>query len=243
MSSKPNPVIGMMLLVLILATCSAQASIDDERALPGSESRAMDRDQEAGVSPPPGCESDGYWLNCSRLGLKERFGCDRMSNASEALAGLSPQLFIAECTVRIKQGTHEEGLVREGCLLPGYRNYVVQQNDELVLIDSEAEFRDTFAPVEKAGEAMSFVVALTDSFPMYDTSSPPEDYFPVVPAVEPAYSREENGAFRVHLFDRPICGCGTHPYFEVDYLVSRNGTITELGRRKVYDSSHQICFD
>jgi len=169
-------------------------------------------------------------------------GCSQISNISEALGGLSPRLPMAECLAPIEDENFEEGIVREGCLLPVYRRYIVKQDGEFMLIRTKAEFRSLYAPVQTPQEALSFAVALTDSFPRYDTS-PPEDYFPVVASIEPSHAEEKDGAFSVHLFNRPICGCGSHPYYAVNYLVSKEGEVTELSRQMVYDSSFAICFD
>ena len=169
-------------------------------------------------------------------------GCSQIFNISEALGGLSPKLPMAECLAPIEDENLEEGIVREGCLLPVYRRYIVKQDGEFKLIRTKAEFRSLYAPVQTPQEALSFAVALTDSFPRYDTS-PPEDYFPVVASIEPSHAEEKDGAFSVHLFNRPICGCGSHPYYAVDYLVSKEGEVTELSRQMVYDSSFAICFD
>jgi len=191
-----------------------------------------------------GCVIDGSRLNCSRLA--EHFACYEISNASEALAGLDPQLPIVECYRRIidgvDRGSDQKGLVRVGCMLPAYRNYIVAINGDFRLIKSKEEFAALFAPVQSPEEAMAFAVALTDSFPLYDRVVP-QGYFAVSPAAAPSSIEEKNGAFAVHLFDRPICGCSTHPYYAVDYLVTKEGNVTELSRWMVYDSNNQICFD
>jgi hypothetical protein len=88
-----------------------------------------------------------------------------------------------------------------------------------------------FAPVETKEEALSFAVALTGSFPKYDASVP-EGYFPVAPPIISTYMEETNGGFKIHLFDYDICGCGSHPYYAVDYYVTRAGNVTELSRQK-----------
>jgi hypothetical protein len=45
------------------------------------------------------------------------------------------------------------------------------------------------------------------------------------------------------LFAHYEYGCGTHPYYEIDYLVTRAGEVTELSRKKAYDSSNYVCVD
>lgn len=189
-----------------------------------------------------GCVIDGYKLNCSGQGLEQRFGCYEVANTSAELEGLDPGLPMLEChSLAIESGS-QEGLVRTGCMLAAYRNYIVKTDGDFRLIRSREEFRALFAPVRSPQEAMAFAVALTNSFPLYDMA-PPEGYFPVSPAVAPSSVEEKDGSFMVHLFDRPICGCGSHPYYAVDYLVTGAGNVSELSRQKVYDSNVMICFD
>jgi hypothetical protein len=201
-----------------------------------------------------GCAIDGYRLNCSGPGLEERFGCFEIANASEALEGLDPQLPIVECYSRVIDGgdrsrdggsdggSDQNGMVRVGCMLPAYRDYIIAIDGDFRPIKSKEEFAALFAPVQSPEEAMAFAIALTDSFPLYDRVAP-EGYFPVSPAATPSSAEEKDGSFVVHLFDRPICGCSTHPYYAVDYLITKEGNVTELSRRMVYDSNNQICFD
>ena len=189
-----------------------------------------------------GCSIDGYSLNCSNLGLEERFGCMQISNASRALENLSPQLPVVECLFLSKDYNSEEGLVREGCMMPLFRRYIAKQGEDFKLIESIEEFRSIFAPVETKEEALAFAVALTSSLPRYDTSVP-EGYFPVTSAIRPTYAEVSEEGYKVHLFDSEICGCGSHPYYAVEYLVTKAGNVTELSREKVYDSTSQICVD
>jgi len=191
-----------------------------------------------------GCFSDCYNLDCSDFGLDQQFGCIWISNASSALNNLSPTLPMVECLVRSEDYdfNSSEGIVREGCLIPMYRRFIAMQNGEFKQIRTKEEFLSVFAPVETKEEALSFAVALTGSFPKYDASVS-EGYFPVASPIISTYMEETNGGFKIHLFDYDICGCGSHPYYAVDYYVTRAGNVTELSRQKVYDSNSIICVD
>lgn len=189
-----------------------------------------------------GCVIDGYKLNCSSLGLEQRFGCYEVANASAELEALDPRLPIVECDTLATESSGREGLVRTGCMLAGYRNYIIEKDGDFRLIRSREEFAALYAPVQSQREAMAFAVALTNSFPLYDTA-PPEGYFSVSSAITPSSVEEKDGSFVVHLFDRPICGCGSHPYYAVEYLVTGAGNLTELSRQKVFDSNAMICVD
>jgi hypothetical protein len=147
-----------------------------------------------------------------------------------------------ECRSPATEGGSQEGLVHIGCMMPAYRNYIVEKDGEFMLIKSKDEFASLFAPVSSPQEAMGFAVALTGSFPLYDTA-PPQGYYAVSKDIAPSSVEEKSGSFLVHLFDRPICGCGSHPYYAVDYIVTKTGNVTERSRRIVYDGDAQICFD
>lgn len=174
--------------------------------------------------------------------IDQRFSCMKIINASQTFENLSPQLPIVECLFLSEDYNSQEGIVREGCMMPLFRRYIAKQGEEFKLIESIEDFRSIFAPVETKEEALAFAVALTSSLPRYDTSVP-EDYFPVSPSITPTYAKETEGGYMVHLFDSEICGCGSHPYYAIDYLVTRDGNVTELSREKVYDSNMQICVD
>jgi hypothetical protein len=178
------------------------------------------------------------------LGLDQQFGCIWISNASAALGNLSPALSLVECLVRSEDYNFNssEGIIREGCMMQMYRRFIAMQDGEYRLISTKEEFQSLFAPVETKEEALSFAVALTSSFPKYDASVP-EGYFPVASLIEPTYMEETDGGFKVHLFDYEVCGCGSHPYYAIDYSVTKDGNVTELSRQKVYDSNSIICMD
>jgi hypothetical protein len=178
----------------------------------------------------------------SDTSIEERFSCIQISNASRALENLSPPLPLVECLFLSKDYNSEEGIVREGCMMPLFRRYIAKQGEDFKLIESIEEFRSIFAPVETKEEAMAFAVALTSSLPRYDTSVP-QDYFPVKSAIRPTYAEVSQEGYKVRLFDSEICGCGSHPYYAVEYLVTKAGNVTELSREKVYDSTIQICVD
>jgi hypothetical protein len=127
-------------------------------------------------------------------------------------------------------------------MMPVHRRYIIKQDQEFKLIRTKEEFLSMFAPVENKEEALSFAVALTSSIPKYDASAP-EGYFPVASPIKSTYMEEIDGGFEVHLFDYELCGCGSHPYYAIDYSVTKDGNVTELSRQKVYDSNSNICVD
>lgn len=189
-----------------------------------------------------GCIGDGFSLNCDSLDLEEKFGCMQIVNASRELDNLSLSLPIVECLYLGNDSGPSQGILREGCMMPLFRKYVVKQGEDFKLIESAEDFKSEFAPVETKEEALAFAVALTSSLSRYDTSAP-EGYFSVSSTITPTYANETENGYIVHLFDSQLCGCGTHPYYAVDYLVGKDGNVTEIARQEVYNSTRMICFD
>ncbi len=206
----------------------------------GSMASSIQNDSNAFIEA--GCLAEDFSLNCDDLGLGERFSCMRIINASPALENLSPQLPIVECLYLSEDYNSQEGILREGCMMPLFRKYIIKQGDEFKLIESIEDFRSIFAPVETKEEALDFGVALTSSLPRYDTSVP-EDYYQVSSSIRPTYAKETEGGYLVHLFESELCGCGSHPYYAIDYLVTRDGNVTELSREEVFNSTMQMCVD
>jgi hypothetical protein len=208
--------------------------------MPGSMASEIPNNSNAFIDS--GCVGEGFSLNCDSLGLKEKFGCMQIVNASQELDNLSPGLPIVECLYLGNDSGPSQGILREGCMMPLFRKYVVKQGEDFKLIESAEDFKSEFAPVETKEEALAFAVALTSSLSRYDTSAP-EGYFSVSSAITPTYANETENGYLVHLFDSELCGCGTHPYYAVDYLVSKDGNVTEIARQEIYNSTRMICFD
>jgi hypothetical protein len=192
-----------------------------------------------------GCIAYGGELDCSSIGLDEQYGCMQITTVPKALENLTPLLPMVECLYQSQDYSApegSEGILREGCMMPVYRRYIVRQGLQFVSIASTEKFRSMFAPVESEDEALAFAVALTGSFADYSPSAP-DGYFAVAPSVGPTYAKETNEGYIVRLFDRQLCGCGSHPYYAVIYMVTRDGNVTETSREAVFDSSNNICVD
>jgi hypothetical protein len=79
---------------------------------------------------------------------------------------------------------------------------------------------------------------------MYDIKIPPH-YVVFVSKIEATYVKQTSEGFRVHLFDYQLCGCGPHPYYAVDYLVTETGEIKEISREEIYKDPMKdgLCVD
>ena len=245
-----SPHLKSVIAFLILA-CMALAAAQPLSAEPVSSTGQKSNSSAPGdlstnAFIKAGCSAGMSGLDCSRTGIDRRFNCSMIFNASEGLDNLSPKIPMAECLTYDNGYDNSQsqvhGIIRVGCMVPAYKKYIVLVDGEFRSISTADEFKSYFAPVETPLEALSFAVALTDSVPRYDTS-PPDGYFQVASTIEPTSVKKVEGGFEVRLFNMEVCGCGTHPYYAVDYLVTTSGDVTELSRQKVYDSSMMICMD
>lgn len=186
-----------------------------------------------------------YALISVSISQSEQPGCFEIENVSRELNALTPTIPIVECLYMSQDDSAQEdgfGIVREGCMMPIYRRFIVGQGAESRIISSAEQFRLTFAPVQNKEEALAFAVALTNSFAIYDTTVP-EGYFATASQVTPTYAEDAKGGYAVHLFEIQSCGCGSHPYYAVDYLVTVGGNVTETHREEVFNSNYSICVD
>ncbi len=247
----PKMVLIAFILAYMLAVgaaaqpAPAQVTFLDPMAEGGNRTVPSNLSIDSSAFADAGCSFDDGYADCSRAGLDKRFGCSSIRNASNDLGGLSPKLPMAECLIRGKdfESGSDKGIVSIGCMITFYRRYIIEQDGRFKSISTKEEFRSQFAPVETPEEALSFAVALTDSFSKYDTSIP-EGYFPVVKHIELSYVEDEkNGTYKVHLFQEEYCGCGMHPWYAIDYLVTRDGNITEIDRQMILNSTKLICMD
>lgn len=194
-----------------------------------------------------GCvQQAGGVLGCSAIRLEERFSCLSIGEPPFDGNALKPGVQIVECEFGFwnEDGANgsQGGIIREGCMAPIYRRYIALDAEGFTEIVSKGDFVRLFAPVETPEEAMAFALALTDSYADY-SPEPPEGYHPVAPSVRPSCVRKTGEGYVVHLFWRAKCGCGTHPYYEIDYLVAWNGDVSEISRSMVYDGVLQMCVD
>jgi hypothetical protein len=133
-----------------------------------------------------------------------------------------------------------------GCLFapPTLRRFVIASGGRLEVVRNESAFVKRFAPVESAQEALSFAVALTDAYALFDGKLP-RGVVPY-PGELPTTSVDEVAlGWVVHLFRYLACGCGPHDEIVVDFLVTRKGEVKELGSRPVWRDSKEdnLCAD
>jgi len=199
---------------------------------------------------PPFCESMGVYdiLKCTSEPQVARHGCFETIPPPEYWGGLRPYLPMLVCA---KKDWHDS-IRQDGCKVKkGLVYLVLIQGKEVKAITNRDEFRRLFAPIDSLEEALSYVSAVTGTYPVYDF---PEKYFIMGPDEGGSYTvknprptnvKEKEDGFTINLFDNQRCGCFRPALIEVSYFVSRDGAVKELGRQKVWEANrrYNVCID
>lgn len=194
----------------------------------------------------PGCvdlDASGR-LDCLPTRLEERMGCSSIRAVSESFKALTPSLPIVECRSADFDHSANAVLYKDSGWLSAKINYIVFQDSKPRLLDSPESFRNTFAPVETAEEALAFALALTPAYSL-DTVDIPDGYIRLAQVIEPTNVKRSGDGFIVHLFNYRSQGCKLHPYYFVDYYVGKDGFVTEIKREDVYRNpkDDNVCAD
>jgi hypothetical protein len=176
--------------------------------------------------------------------------CEEIRKPSDLLGALEPSYPIAICyahplgadnTKMIEEGKY---FYNTGGIIPAYVRYVVLQDDQFVLIETEDEFRAIFAPVTTEEETLSYVLAVQDLSAYYDLERDPRlQYF--VDEIEDTYVEVTANGYLVHLFYYEVFGCGPHLTYAVDVHVTTQGYLEVVNREKIYKdpSEDNLCVD
>lgn len=195
------------------------------------------------------CREIPAHLDCSQLGIEKQYGCAPVQDVPNYLGGLHPAVPIVECVFYGEWGKEtNDGIRYLGAgMIPVYNKYIVFPTNGFIVLNNPNEFKTYFAPIESPQEALSYVAALTGSYPMFhielpkgfkrEASSITSTFVHVLPG--------PIGGYEVHLFDRSRGGCGPHHYYSIDYLVGLDGTLKELKRQNIWRNpkDDNLCVD
>lgn len=194
-----------------------------------------------------GCPEQNGQRRCAPESALGQLGCQQIRPAGDFLGGLRPVYPLRVCLAG-KPGDppppENTYMFREGCLLAQYVRYVIQKDGTLARIQSKEDLQKTYAPIENNLEALSYALAATGMGVRYGLQ--PEQglrYF--VDELQDTSVKQIERGFQVHLYDYKVCGCGPHPTYAVDVLVTPLGEVEELGREKVFEDPAQdnLCVD
>ena len=203
-----------------------------------------------------GCPTDDSGRQyCEADGPLAALGCDRIRKPSDLLGGLEPSLPIAVCLVEPFRHSDEPELMdqieadgtyiyRSGGLMPIYTRYVVSRDGQFHLINTEDEFRDAFAPIESADEALSYGLAVRNLSAYYG-QEPNPDYEYFVAELEDTHVEQATDGYLVHLFYYEAFGCGPHRTNAVVLEITHGGSIEVFSREALYKdpSEDDLCVD
>ena len=177
-----------------------------------------------------GCTLDDHsTLVCADDSPLSALECDTIRKPSDLLGGLEPSFPIAVCTVYTKHLAEGEYFYNDGGRRPEYLRYVIYRDDQFQLVRTKDEFRDLYAPIDSANEALSYVLAAKDVSAYYGLERR-HDHVYFVDIVQDTHIDTVDDGYQVHLFDYNLFGCGPHITAIVDVHIAFDGTIREIDR-------------
>lgn len=204
-----------------------------------------------------GCSPNQYgFRRCSANSLIANLGCDEIREPSNLLGALDPSYPVALCLVMPYRNLEEPGtentrMLAEGKYFfniggiePAYVRYVISQDNQFELIETENKFRTIFAPITSPQEALSFALAVRNLSAYYGLKIEPRyQYF--VDEIEDTHVDETADGYLVHLFFYEAFGCGPHLTYAVDVNVSTQGHVMETNKEPIYKdpSEDGLCVD
>jgi hypothetical protein len=186
------------------------------------------------------------WL----LGLKPDYKIESKWNKNIPIAipiddksNPSPQMHNHHDCIRISEG------MTQYCL-----NYLIINGNDSILVDSEYKFRKIFSPIESEIEAISFIFALTDYYPIFDLNflnkrewvefDVSHKWLVYQPEIETSYVHKTKDGYELLLYWYQVFGC-SHPYFSAIFDLKTDGSYTIRNKKIVFEDKQEpgICVD
>ena len=165
------------------------------------------------------------------------FHCMSLLTPDPLLGGLDPGYPMAECAVG--EGRY---VYQAGCNIFWGQAFIIERVGEYELIDSFAELRRTFAPIETENEALSYALAAT-GYSAYYGMEVSSDYEYFVEQLEDTHVTEAKNGYLVHLYDYALCACRQQETFAVTVQVTRSGQVRQISQELVYRDAYESCID
>jgi hypothetical protein len=237
----------MISLLFLLAACQTQPKVINHN--PPTLSVSFTEFQEAACP----VDENGN-LNCGEGHPISALDCDNIFGPPSLFGGLDPAYPIAICEIDAIYGNSSDEtkaeidagayFYYEGGLSGKYIRYVIFRNGEFLLLKSEKEFRDVYAPIESPDEALSYVLAVTNLSAAYGIVLDPASEYEI-DTIEDTFVTAASDGFDLLLYSYAAYGCGPHWTSAVMVHVSREGIIQELSRTNVFRDPNldDVCFD
>lgn len=185
----------------------------------------------------PGCKGE-LPETCREL---IALGCAEIRSPRFYQGGAQPPYPVMECISNAEGPPDPKYFKQPPGLDTRYRTYVIYQDGVYRLIIKKSEFKEIFAPVESAEEALGYAMAMTALQARFDIDpgDPVEFLVPVIPETHVETTPD---GFLVYLFDSDReMGCDTHSFYGVKVLVKPDGEVAEVVRQEIYRG--YACFD
>ncbi len=158
------------------------------------------------------------------------FNCTQMNKLPEVYNGLDPNYPILQCYLLAipSSGTDYDefpAVYTQGCLVHEFYNYVIEEDGQLILLDSQEKLQKTYAPIDSMEEALSYAVAAS-GYDAYFGQTLDKNLRYLVDEFEDTRVEETSSGYTVYLFYYRLCGCGPHSTYSVPVLVNRDGVIS-----------------
>ena len=181
-------------------------------------------------------------LSTNNETIKNEFNFDQLRKVPDYYSGLTPSYPMVTGLYMNKIERPSISL-NGGLILTGHC-VVIKIHDKYVLIDSPEKAKQYFAPIETKEEAISYLSLVTNSYPIYDFKYVKESFMFKKTIINKTFVDTLSNGYSVHLFEKLIFAC-EHPYFEVVYDLSLDGTFREISRNEIFRDPTEdgLCID
>jgi hypothetical protein len=184
-------------------------------------------------------------LECTPDSPLNRFGCEWLYDTGDIDFGLDPNYpLVAECfyTPKNSDDPRDQYLFRRGCAFKLDTGYIFKIDDEYVMVNTEHELQEMFAPIENAAEALNYSQLITGLSAIYEFAY---DHYLIYfqKTIEGTHVTEEDGSYLINLYHIDYCGCEPFITSEVPISVERDGQVTWNGATPVFMTTGFSCAD
>ncbi len=256
-SVKMNKLIILIIIILVLiAGCNIKKEVL-EKSSNNNVLENISKKTDSKLSPldlslvkdfiSAGCVyNKGKELNCSSIGLEDKFSCYSISLPGENFKELSSNVSMVTCKFTSfdfpEKGGMLVGSAGEGA--NWYVKYLVFLNNNIIEIKSKEDFQKFFAPVETSEEALAYLEWMVPSDYSMENIEIPKKYNVLVDKdkIKPTSVVRAKDGFEINLFYTIYETCGSpQPTYEHKYLVKNNGEVTLISKEKIYEGDPGYC--
>jgi len=176
----------------------------------------------------------------------DSFKVETVSRVPDYYGGLKPKFEMAEVSTHQIKGNdclnrlnlNEINEMCEYCI-----DLVIKKNGKYILVKSDDDLKELFAPINSEEEAISYVSIITGTYPMYDFKQVEDMQF-LVGNFNRTYASRKKDGFETVTFDYDIFCCPPHKYNLTRCLVDFEGNVKVLERYAVgIDPNDHKCND